>query len=80
MCITDPRRSRRSIYLRLSVWLSRAMWDAYFFGKEEVDAYIVLEQVKRLTGELHYIQHLRRGQRGPCELCSRFTVERFKKG
>jgi len=69
ICITDPRRSHRNLYIRLETWLSRALWD----GLGSVDPFGYRAAV---WGEMHYIRHLRK-KRPPCPACAAWTLRRF---
>jgi hypothetical protein len=73
ICITDPKRSCRRLYVRLETWLARAAWEAYNVPpRREVLA-------QRLSGEVHYIQHLRKKRPAPCPACPLWLRDRLAK-
>lgn len=83
VCISDPRRSMRQLYLRLETWLSRFWWEAFREGQAFVasnatggDGHKLIESWLIGT-ELHYIRHLRRNRR-PCEQCQKWIAERLR--
>jgi len=71
-CITDPRRSRRQLYIRLETWLAREAWATFNNLGERED-----ELAQRLGAEVHYIQHLRKKRPGPCSRCPEWVRARF---
>jgi hypothetical protein len=73
ICITDPCRSRRRLYVRLETWLARAAWEAYNVPpRRELVA-------SRISAEVHYIQHLRKKRPAPCPACPLWIRERLER-
>jgi hypothetical protein len=69
-CITDRRRTRRELYIRLETWLARIQWETFGAGNfSEADA---------VRAVLHFVHHLRTG-RPPCPICPQATLELFEK-
>lgn len=61
-CITDPRRSRRELYIRVETWIARFVWESVRAGRGL--------EAELLAADLHYIRdHLRKKRAGPCETC-----------
>jgi hypothetical protein len=73
ICITDPLRSRRRLYIRLETWLARAAWEAYNVApRKELLA-------ECLSAEVHYIQHLRKKRPAPCPACPLWIRARLER-